>query len=207
MDNSEPDFQTVYDAFQPRIHRYLMRLVGEGEAEDLTQEVFAKVAQALENFRGESKLSTWLYRIATNAALDRLRSPAFRRNAQIDFTDDSIETDEIEIEDRDAWTGEKTLPVEQQFVRKEMNECIRDFIERLPENYRAVLVLSEVEELSNKEISDILGITLDTVKIRLHRAKRKLREELEAHCDSYWLEDNPFVPDLRSAFEEPRKTD
>jgi len=207
MDDSELDFQIIYDAFQPRILRYLMRLVGESEAEDLTQEVFVKVAHALDTFRGESKLSTWLYRIATHVALDRLRSPSFQRIAPIRLADELLETGEAEIEDRDVWTGDKTPSVEQQFVRKEMNECIRDFIGHLPENYRTVLVLSEMEELSNKEISEILGVSLETVKIRLHRARKKLKEELETHCDAYWLEDNPFVPDLRSVFEEPRKTD
>jgi len=202
MNGDQQDFQTVYDAFRSRIHRYLARLVGESEADDLTQEVFVKVAQALASFRGESALSTWLYRIATHAAFDRLRSPSFQRSAQVSFEDDWGESGEAEIEDRDVWTGEKAPSIEQQFVRKEMNECIRDFIKHLPANYRAVLVLSEMEELGNKEISEVLGITLDTVKIRLHRARRKLREELETHCDSYWLEDNPYVPDLRSALRE-----
>jgi len=206
MGDSDLEFRAIHDAFRPRIHRYLMRLVGDSEAEDLTQEVFVRVARALENFRGESKLSTWLYRIATNAAFDRLRSPSFQRVAQIWLAGDSVETGEAEIEDRDAWTGEKTPSVEQQFVRKEMNECIRDFIENLPENYRTVLVLSDLEGLGNAEISEVLGVTLETVKIRLHRARKKLREELETHCDSSWLEDNEFVPDLRRAFEEPRKT-
>ena len=88
-----------------------------------------------------------------------------------------------------------------------MNECIRDFIEKLPEAYRTVLVLGELEGLRNKEIAEILGVTLDTVKIRLHRAREKLKEELVAHCDSYWIEGNEFVPDLRYALEEFRKTD
>jgi RNA polymerase sigma-70 factor (ECF subfamily) len=77
-----------------------------------------------------------------------------------------------------------------------MNDCIRDFVARLPENYRAVLVLSEFEGLKNAEISEILGITLDTVKIRLHRARKRLKEELETHCDPYWLVENEFAPDL-----------
>jgi RNA polymerase sigma-70 factor (ECF subfamily) len=207
MDSSKLELQEIYDAFQPRILRYLKRMVGANEAEDLTQEVFMKVGQALESFRGESKLSTWLYRIATNAALDRLRSPSFQRIAPMELTGDSTETGEAEIENRDFWTGEKTPSVEQQFVRKEMNECIRDFIEKLPENYRAVLVLSEMEGLRNDEIALILGVTLDTVKIRLHRARKKLKEELETHCDAYWLEDNEFVPNLKNAFDESRKTD
>ena len=70
------DFQNVYQEFQPRIHRFLCRLVGPEEADDLTQDVFLKVSQALPTFRGESTLSTWVYRIATNSALDKLRSSA-----------------------------------------------------------------------------------------------------------------------------------
>ena len=182
--------------------RYLKHLVGEDEVEDLTQEVFVKVHQALENFRGESKLSTWLYRIATNAALDRLRSPSFQRIAQERLSDDSIEKGEEDVDARDVWTGEKKPLVEQQIIREEMNDCIRGYVEKLPENYRTVLVLSEWEGLRNNEIAEILGITLDTVKIRLHRGKEKLKEELETHCDSYWIEENEFLPDLKSALAE-----
>ena len=201
MDDSELEFQKIYDAYQPRILGYLVRLVGEYEAEDLTQEVFVKVNQALANFRGEAKLSTWIYRIATNTALDRLRSPSFRKR----LSDDSIENGEAEIDDKDAWTGEKKPLVEQQLVRMEMNQCIRDFIDKLPENYRPVLVLSELEGKSNKEIAEILGVSLGTVKIRIHRAREKLKEELTLHCDSYWIEDNEFVPDLKRALGEFRE--
>ena len=202
MDDSELEFQKIYDAFQPKILRYLKHLAGEDEVEDLTQEVFIKVGQALENFRGESKLSTWLYRIATNAALDRLRSPSFQRIAQERLSDDSIEKGEEDVDARDVWTGEKKPLVEQQIIREEMNDCIRGYVEKLPENYRTVLVLSEWEGLRNNEIAEILGITLDTVKIRLHRGKEKLKEELETHCDSYWIEENGFLPDLKSALAE-----
>ena len=202
MDDSKLDFQKIYDAFQPKILRYLKHLVGEDEVEDLTQEVFIKVGQALESFRGESQLSTWLYRIATNAALDRLRSPSFQRIAQERLSDDSIEKGEEDVDARDVWTGEKKPLVEQQIIREEMNDCIRGYVEKLPENYRTVLVLSEWEGLRNNEIAEILGITLDTVKIRLHRGKEKLKEELETHCDSYWIEENGFLPDLKSALAE-----
>jgi RNA polymerase sigma-70 factor (ECF subfamily) len=200
------EFQEIYETFQPKILRYLARLVGEDEAEDLTQETFVKVNQALENFRGESKLSTWLYRIATNTALDRLRSPSFREAAAVKLPSDAIEKDEPELDDRNAWTGEKTPLVEPQIYRKEMSACIRDFIGKLPESYRTVLVLSEMESLSNHEIAEILGVSLDTVKIRLHRARAKLRQELETHCDSDWVEGNEFLPDLRQVSRKSRKT-
>lgn len=74
MTTDADDFQAIHDEYRPKIVRYLSRLVGESEAEDLGQEVFIKVGKALQGFQGKSSLSTWIYRIATNAALDRLRS-------------------------------------------------------------------------------------------------------------------------------------
>jgi RNA polymerase sigma-70 factor, ECF subfamily len=202
MDDNELEFEKIYAAFQSKILRYLARLVGEREAEDLTQETFVKVNHALGDFRGASKLSTWLYRVATNTALDKLRSPSFRQTASPDL----IEVDETPIDDRNAWTGEKTPLVEHQIYRKEMNDCIAGYIEKLPENYRTVLVLSEMEELSNNEIAEILGVSLDTVKIRLHRSRAKLRQDLESNCDSYWVEGNEFLPDLKRIPGKSQKT-
>ena len=202
MTEREVEVQSIYRTFQPRIVRYLTRLVGEQEAEDLAQEVFIKVSQALENFRGESQLSTWIYRIATNAALDRLRSPKFQRMAEKRSFHDSTPEDEENEDDRSV---KQESSVEQKLIRKEMNECIRDFIEKLPQNYRAVLTLSELEELKSTEIAEILGITLDTVKIRLHRARSKLRKELATHCSFYRDEQNELACDLKSAFREYRK--
>jgi RNA polymerase sigma-70 factor (ECF subfamily) len=199
MDDNQPSFQEIYADFQPKILRYLTRLVGESDAEDLTQEVFVKVSQALGGFKGESRLSTWIYRIATNVAFDRLRSPVFKLEQQTCSPAYSLETDEMEIADSDAWTGEKLPLVEQQIFRKEMNACLLSFIMRLPEDYRTVLLLSEYEGLSNSEIAEVLDITLDTVKIRLHRGRERLKEELAANCDSYWVEDNEFIPELKLA--------
>lgn len=196
MNGKELALEEIHATFRLKIQRYLTRMVGEFEAEDLTQEVFIKISRALKTFRGESALSTWVYRIATNAALDRLRSPSFQWMGQKCSTEAFTAEGEPEIDDRNAWTGEKTPQVEPMLYRKEMNACIQNFVERLPEDYRAVLVLSEFEELSNHEIAEILGITLNTVKIRLHRAREKLKKELAANCDSYWIEDNEFVPEL-----------
>jgi RNA polymerase sigma-70 factor (ECF subfamily) len=186
------EFPKIYEAFQPKILRYLTRLVGEADAEDLMQDVMIKVNDALPNFRGESQLSTWIYRIATNVALDRLRSPSYQRIVQT-----CPVSSESEIEDRNPLTGERTPLPEPQIFRREMNDCIQGFIQRLPENYRAVLILSEFEGLQNSEIAVVLGISLSTVKIRLHRAKERLKEEFIAHCESYWIEENEFLPELK----------
>lgn len=188
MSANELEFQKIYDTFQPKILRYLTRFIGESEAEDLTQETFVKVHQALENFRDESQLSTWIYRIATNTALDRLRSPSFQRGAQTSLSES---LDVNGIADKVICTEEKKPLIEQQLIREEMNECIRGYIEKLPESYRTVLVLSEWEGLRNNEIAEILGVTLNIIKIRLHRAKSKLKEELETHCEFYWVEEMP----------------
>jgi RNA polymerase sigma-70 factor, ECF subfamily len=197
MTGEAPDFEQIYADFRPRIHRYLTGMVGELEAEDLTQEVFVKLSRALDTFRGEAKLSTWIYRIATNAALDRLRSPKFQE-AEKDFTAArQAANGEAEITDRNTWTGEKIPLIEQQVYRKEMSECVQSYIHQLPEIYRSVLVLSHMEELGNQEIADVLGITLDAVKIRLHRARDLLRRELADKCHSYWLVDNEFLPELK----------
>lgn len=186
------DFSAVYEVFQPKILRYLTRLVGEAEAEDLTQEVLIRVSDGLPNFRGESQLSTWIYRVATNAGVDRLRSSSYKRglqncSASVDF----------ELDDRNAATGEKTPLLEHQVFRKEMNECIQSFIKKLAENYRTVLLLSEFEGLKDGEIAETLGTSSSIVKIRLHRAREKLKEDLRANCASYWIEENEFLPELK----------
>jgi RNA polymerase sigma-70 factor, ECF subfamily len=191
------DFQAIYTEFQPKILRYITNMVGEADAEDLTQEVFVKVSQALSDFRGEAKLSTWLYRIATNAALDRLRSPVYQQAAQLRLSEPAAGSLEAEVDDRNFWTGEKIPVPETQMARKEMSACLQEYIQRLPESYRTVLALSEFEGLSNTEMADILGVTLSTVKVRLHRGRERLKKDLIAHCDEYWIEGNEFLPDLR----------
>jgi RNA polymerase sigma-70 factor (ECF subfamily) len=196
MNGAELGFEQVYAEFQPKIHRYLIGMVGVLEAEDLTQEVFIKLSHALESYRGEAKLSTWIYRIATNAALDRLRSPKFQE-VKKDLPEARQATNgEAEIADRNTWTGEQIPLVESQVYRKEMSECVQEYIHQLPEIYRTVLVLSHLEELGNQEIAEVLGLTLDTVKIRLHRARDLLRRELAEKCPAYWVVDNEFLPEL-----------
>ncbi len=191
------DFENIHSAFRPRIHRYLTRIVGVKEAEDLTQEVFVKVSQGLKTFRGESQLSTWVYRIATNAAIDMMRSPGYRQSAQSTELKESVDIGNKAIE-----VGESTPSTQRQVERKEMNKCIRDFVDNLPQNYRSILVLSELEGMKNSEIAEILGITLPTVKIRLHRAKDALKKKLQTHCEFYRDERNEFACDLKSAYQE-----
>jgi RNA polymerase sigma-70 factor, ECF subfamily len=163
-------FDDVYSEFQPRILRFLCHLVGPNEAEDLAQEVFLKISQALAEFRGDSTLATWVYRIASNSAVDRLRSRSSRRLSEVPLVSESLPTG-------------RPADGEHMVFRKEMRECLDRFIDKLPLNYRSVFVLSEYEELTNQEIATAVGISLDAVKIRLHRARRSLQVELRGRCN------------------------
>ncbi|MCP5105547.1 MAG: RNA polymerase sigma factor [bacterium] len=196
---NDMEFQDIYNTFYSKIHRYLKRLVGESEAEDLTQEVFLKVSRGLSSFRGESKLSAWIYRIATNAAMDKLRSTSFLRMVKDRVSIDS----EAECHKGDK---DEAPPVAQQLVQDEMNGCIRRFIDKLSGSYRSVVILSELEGVKNKEIADILGVSLDIVKIRLHRARERLKKELMNGCSFYRNKQNVLSCDLKDGFEEFKKT-
>jgi RNA polymerase sigma-70 factor (ECF subfamily) len=176
-------FDEIHEIYRPRIFRYLTGLVGEQEAEDLTQEVFIKVGHALKDFRGDAQLSTWIYRIATNTAIDKMRSSSFRQNAEQSLFDDSEE-----VESTTLWTGEEAPSIEQRLLQKQRYDCFMDYVQNLPLNQRTVVVLSELEELTNKEIAEILGLSLDVVKIRLHRGRARLLKELKTHCKAEdWL--------------------
>lgn len=169
---STGEFELIHDSFRPKVLRYLTRLVGQRDAEDLTQAVMLKVSNGLPAFRQESSLSTWIYRIATNAALDKLRGPA----------SPYAQKDESDTEEGIVPLDAQSPSAEATAIREEMNSCIREFIDRLPADYKAVIVLSEVEGFKNAEIAAILHVSLDTVKIRLHRAREKLRNDLQHGC-------------------------
>jgi len=197
MKDRHLDFQEIHREFRPRVLRYLARMVGETEAEDLTQEVFAKVAHALRAFRGESSLSTWIYRIATNTALDAMRKPLFRRvvgGRELPF-EEIAGAGEGDL----ACTSEGNPPLDERVIRGEMNACIREVIDTLPANYRTCIILSDLEELSDAEIAEILGLSLQAAKIRLHRARARLRERLAASCVFYRDERNEVACDRKSA--------
>ncbi len=188
-----PDFATLHNRYEQKIRHYLERLVGEEESKDLTQEVFIRVNESLKTFRGEAMPSTWIYKIATNAALDRMRKN--KRSRMLLPLDEGGER-----EDMNVWTGE-IRATDQHVIRKEMNDCIRNIVSGLPETYRVVIVLSDIEGFKNEEMAQILGLSLETVKMRLHRARAKLKEELSRHCILYRDDRNELACDLKSEFQ------
>lgn len=189
------DFSDIYDEFHEKLHRYIEQMIGKNNAEDVTQEVFVKIDNGLKDFKGKSSISTWVYRIATNAALDRMKCRSFREDNKTMMLNNISK----ESEAGNICLEEKSLSVERQAIRNEMNECIREFVDRLPTDYKTVIILSEIKDLKNRQIADILGISLDAVKIRLHRARIRLKAEFEAGCDFYHDEDGGFACDRKKS--------
>lgn len=168
------EFSDVFKEYQKPIYNYLLRMTqNKSEAEDLTQETFIKVNQSLSKFRGDSSLSTWLYRIATNTSHDYFRKKTVQKSK------DSLSIEESETGNEKAIYDEFSS-TENLAAQSEMSTCVQDFILSLKTDYRSVLVLHDMQGLKNREIADVLNCTLDTVKIRLYRARKELQKTLKA---------------------------
>jgi RNA polymerase sigma-70 factor (ECF subfamily) len=176
------EFQDVYGKYHPAILRYLSRLVGRDEAEDVAQEVFLKVNRGLEGYRGDAALGTWIFAIARNAALDRLRARRpWDRSAGENKSDPAYDAAADAADD----IADEQMSVERRLIAQEMNQCIRGRVETLPESYQSVLALSELAGMTNAEIASALKTTEGAVKIRLHRARAALRKDLGSYCALY----------------------
>jgi RNA polymerase sigma-70 factor (ECF subfamily) len=187
MDASRPidaRFEELFSSYQGRIHAYILGLVREpGDADDLTQETFLRVFRKLDTLRDPANVSSWLYRIATNLVNDRFRALGRRP------PDRSLSDDEGEPVPDDA-----TVPrLDSLLARSEMSDCVQRYIDELSDSHRAVILLHDLEELTNPEIAALLGCSLGAVKIRLHRARGKLRAALEAACSFSRDEENILV--------------
>jgi RNA polymerase sigma-70 factor, ECF subfamily len=169
------NYTEIYNEYSPKIMRYLNSTFSIEDSEDLLQEIFIKAYNNLESFRKESSINTWLYRIATHAIIDKLKSNSFKFNKA-----------QQEINHTHYNNSHFTTTFENQIEKTEMLDCIRQFISELTEKNKTVFVLSQYEGLTNAEISEILQISIDSVKIRLHRAKETLKASLKANCNIYF---------------------
>jgi RNA polymerase sigma-70 factor (ECF subfamily) len=156
----------------PAIRRYILSLVRDpAEADDLTQETFLRAHRSRESLRDPDAALPWLYGIATNVSVDRLRQRARRAPLQSDADPEAVSPPDPE--------PSAVLNAE----REEMSNCVQGFVGELSDSYRAVLFLHDVNGLSAREIGELLDDTTGNVKIRLHRARKKLRAVLESGCE------------------------
>ena len=180
-------FRAIMQRHNRRLYRVARAVLhDDGEAEDVVQETYVRAFAALADFRGGSSLATWLTRIALNEALGRLR----RRRPT------------VEIETFDARPEARVIPFplmspdmnpEQAAARQDVRRLLERAIDGLPEPFRVVFVLRDVEELSIEETAAQLGLRPETVKTRLHRARRRLREALDAELASALTDAFPFA--------------
>jgi RNA polymerase sigma-70 factor, ECF subfamily len=161
----EDAFEHLVITYQHRIFAVALRMLGNAaEAEEIAQDVFLRVHRSIADFRGEARLSTWLYGIASRLCLNRLAS-----------ADRRLRRDDADALDRAPASGDAAALME----RSEMESALRQAIAGLPEERRMVVVLRDLEGLSYEEISEALGLELGTVRSRLHRARLDLKAKLE----------------------------
>jgi RNA polymerase sigma-70 factor (ECF subfamily) len=169
-------FDELVERYGPRLFAAARRLLrSDDEARDAVQDALLSVFRGLAAFNGTARLSTWLHRIAINAALMRIRGRKRRAEQSIDdllprFEEDGTWSD----------TGQGgTLSSHDLLERRETRALVRACIDRLPDTYRTVLLMRDIEDLDTEEVADLLGVTPNAVKIRLHRARQALRSLIE----------------------------
>lgn len=185
--STDLSFDSLASDNRATLVRYLGRLVGDADAEDVAQIALSKASAGMAGFRGEASPKSWLFRIATHAALDWLRSHG---TPSVPMPDEDEASAELLAEDA---TQERRL------VREEMSTCVRSVLQRLPEGHQTILALSDCDELSDREIAAVLGLTVGAAKIRLHRARARLKTELERDCTFYRDPDNVLCCDKKQA--------
>ena len=163
------DFDRIVEEHSSFVYNVAFRMMGNPQdAEDVAQEAFISAYRAFERFRGESKVATWLYRITVNAALMRLRKEKKARTLTQTGLDDLVIPDWSDAPFRAARDSE-------------LGDRMRDGIEMLPEDLKAAVVLRDMEELSNAEAAEVIGISVPALKSRLHRGRVLLRKHLEEY--------------------------
>jgi RNA polymerase sigma-70 factor, ECF subfamily len=172
--------EQVFRDYAPRVFTLARRMLGnDADAEDVTQDVLVQVIRKLDSFRGDSNIFTWLHRMTVNAAL-ALRAKRARRQQH-------ETTDPLNHFHENGHHGKPVRPwsvgADQQALDKEREQIIEKAIAGLPEIYRDVYVLADVEQLSNPDISTMLGIGLAAVKSRLHRGRMLMRDALAPHFE------------------------
>jgi len=175
------DFWEIYDRYYARVRGYAASLLRDGSAsDDVVQETFLRVQAHLESLREADKVAAWLFRVAHNLCMDHLRA---RQASRIDQAAD-VET---------AGAARIEACVQSELERGEMTACVRAKVEQLPETDRSVILLCDIAGLSQEDVAHVLGIEVGAVKVRLHRARKKLRAVLESACSFERDERNVLV--------------
>ena len=178
-DGDQEAFRQLVERYQGAVYNLAYRMLGEhGDVDDCVQEIFMRAFRGLKEFRGDSSLKTWIYRIATNTCLNYLDRN--KRQPSVDSLDEPLGLDSQDTRG-DQLASQQRSP-EELLAGIELEEAIQETLNHLPPDFRTALVLRDVEGMSYEEVSQLTGVTLGTVKSRIARARsmamRKLREYL-----------------------------
>jgi RNA polymerase sigma-70 factor (ECF subfamily) len=171
--------EALMSRYAARIYRLAYGITrNAADAEEVVQDVFLQVVHKGERFEGRAAPSSWIYRITTNVSLNKRRGKRHQLETSLDELLPRYKADGHRDGDRAFLVADWSETPERDLLSGESRRILEDAIDRLPEHYRAVLVLRDVEELSNEEVAQIVGDTVAAVKTRLHRARMAMREHL-----------------------------
>jgi RNA polymerase sigma-70 factor, ECF subfamily len=175
-----PDPRMQLAEYRPQVRRHLLAMVRDEEAaEDLTQETYGRALAQVDSLRDPKAGLAWLYRIATNIALDRLR-----RKTPTTVPIDDVVVGQVEAAAAQERPGISLI--EEALERSEMSECIQGYLQGLADDYRVAILLHDVHGLTNPEVAALVGCSLPTAKIRVHRAHERLRATLQGVCEFHF---------------------
>jgi RNA polymerase sigma-70 factor (ECF subfamily) len=181
----QPSFKDIAGEISQPLLRYLERYVGDRSvAEDLSQETLLRMSDGLTSFHGRSTIKTWAFSIANRVAADYLRHPDRRMRL--------VDLDEV------AEPIDPERAIDERMVIDEMNDCMRSVIDSLPDSYRAALILHDLEGLSAEQAAEICACSVATAKIRIHRARLRLKDALTQQCLFYRDQDSVFRCDHKA---------
>jgi RNA polymerase sigma-70 factor, ECF subfamily len=171
--------EILMERYSPRIYRVAFGITrSHGDAEEIVQDVFLTLFRKIDSFEGRAALGTWLYRVAANAALIKRRGKRAEMEVKLEDYLPTFKSDGHREADRAMLLADWSGTPEGELLSGEARAILEDGLALLPEHYRAILVLRDVEELSNEEVAEALGESVASVKSRLHRARMALREVL-----------------------------
>ena len=181
-DGDQMDFWKIYDEYYGPVRKFILAYVrDEWVADDLIQETFVRIQKNLNGVRDHSKISSWIFRIAHNLCHDH-----FRQSKRSTLGQRKIQKEIVTL---------REAVVQKELEQQQMGECVQDKMDLLPPDYRTVLILSDIMAFNQKEIAEILDISVSNVKVRIHRARNKMRAILEEHCTFEVDERNVLVCD------------
>ncbi|MBU1567552.1 MAG: RNA polymerase sigma factor [Proteobacteria bacterium] len=166
----ESDYYSIVEQYQNVVRKFInMTVNDQWVADDLTQETFIKAYKSIDSLEDISKIKSWLIRISYNLCLDHFKTASKNKFDSFDSIEEVFSS--------------SILPMGKQLERNEMSQCVQKKMLLLPQSYRTILCLFDIAGLSHSEIAEVLDVNVGNVKVRLHRARREMKEILKEHCN------------------------